>query len=118
MHENAPARPCSPGVYALPKVGANRHIPACEAVITLLLTTPDNQASAAELVAGTGLTRCNAAYGMVEKGVLVRPRRGVFALSPDTLRKIRRGEALKIGHSVLELPQNGAERPRASMSDA
>jgi hypothetical protein len=107
------------GVYALPESGAERHVPACEAAVTVFLMAPDNQASVAELIAATGLKRhaiTAACKRMIEKGVLVRRRSDVFVLSPNTLTKIRRGDAMRIGLSVLQLPQKDARA--ASTSDA
>jgi hypothetical protein len=95
-----------PGVYVLPECGAARHVPACEAIIAVLWWAPSHQATANKLAAETCLTRNaidSSANRMLNTGALVRPKRGVFALSSDTLRKIQRREPIRIGHSVFIL---------------
>jgi hypothetical protein len=95
-----------PGVYVLPQSGAPRHVPASEAIIAALWWAPGHQATANELANDTGLTRNaidSSANRMIDTGALVRPRRGVFALSPDTVRKIQRREPIHVGHSVFIL---------------
>jgi hypothetical protein len=99
------------GVYALPESGADQHVPACRAIITVLLQAQAKEARTVELVAKTGLPRNtvdSAAYRMISKGALVHPegKRGVFALSDDTLEKIRHGEAVRVGHEVFEMPRS------------
>jgi biotin operon repressor len=96
----------NPAVFALPESGAARHVPACEAIIATLSWAPGHQATANVLADETGLTRNaidSSANRMIDTGTLVRPKRGVFALSPETLRKIQRREPIRIGHSVFIL---------------
>jgi hypothetical protein len=66
----------------------------------------------ATLVAAIGVTRNavdSAANRMVEggrkKGLLVRPKRGLFSVSPEALRKIERGDVLRVGKKLLVLSQ-------------
>jgi hypothetical protein len=95
-----------PGVYALPQSGAARHVPACEAIIAALWWAPGHQATANILADETGLTRNaidSSANRMIDTSTLVRPKRGVFALSLDTLTKIQRREPIRVGHSVFIL---------------
>jgi len=59
---------------------------------------------AKELAAEISHTRNSsdsAAYRMVKAGVLTHPERGVFALSPGTLRKIQHREPIHVGHNVF-----------------
>jgi len=96
----------NPGVFALPESGATRHVPACEAIIAALWWAPGHQATANNLAVETCLTRNaidSSANRMLNTGALVRLKRGVFALSPDTLRRIRRREPIRIGHSIFIL---------------
>jgi len=105
----------NPGVFALPQSGAARHVPACEAMIAALWWAPSHQATANKLAAETRLTRNaidSSANRMISTGALVRPKRGAFALSPDTLRKIQRREPIRIGHSVFILD---LESPRVAL---
>jgi hypothetical protein len=98
----------APGVFALPRSGVRRYVPVSVAIINALLEAADHQAMAMQLAATIGVTRNavnSAANRMVEAGLLVRPKRGVFALSPETLRKIERGDVLRVGKKMLVLSQ-------------
>jgi DNA-binding transcriptional regulator PaaX len=67
-----------------------------------------------QIVTNTSLSRNtvdSAAFRMLEKGALVRRegKRGVFALSADTLEKIKHGAVVRIGHEVFEMQRSLVE---------
>jgi biotin operon repressor len=73
----------SPGVFALPTVGADAHVPASDAVL-YALTMVAREMTTAEIVTATCKSRTAvdaALFRLRESGTIVTVRRGVFALA-------------------------------------
>jgi hypothetical protein len=88
-----------PGVYGLPGAATTTpHVSARKAILPMLWAAPGHRMTRTELI-NTGKTTSSAidraVHDLRKGGLLVDGQRGVVALSPSTLRRIERGELIR-----------------------